>query len=349
MKRRLAVLGVTALALAALTGPAAASPGQAAPETVGAAALHPRIIATFPGGDFGAFAESLAIDRAGNVYTAVTEWTAEGWNRGQVWKTTPAGRTTAFGPELDVGILTGLAFDDDGRLYAGLVTWDDPALLPAIAPGVLRIGAHGATRVLTLPSGEFGVASFPNGLAFHDGSLYVSDSIRGVIWRTRPHGTRTAVPSAPWYQDARLAPSVDWEGINGIAFKGDVLHAVVADTGLVVRVPVRPRGAPGVLTVLADDPALRYADGVAFDARGGLWVAVNPLPETSGGSLVRVTPWGAVRTVAHNPGWLNYPTQPAFGTTPGGRHTLYVANGALNEPEANVIRLRVWVRGAMLP
>lgn len=42
-------------------------------------------------------------------------------------------------------------------------------------------------------------------------------------------------------------------------------------------------------------------------------------------------------------------TQPAFGTTPGGRHTLDLANGVLNEPEANVIPLRVWVRGALLP
>ena len=345
MHRRLAALATAAILLVAFSmpGPAAAT-ARGGGDSPGARPLVPRVVATFPTGyEFDSFAESAAIDRDGNIYATVTIWKAETWNVGQVWKITPDGRMRQLGPNLDVGILSGLAFDGDGNLYAGQITFDTNG----VPSGVLRIDPSGrATPVVTLPSG-----TFPNGLAFRDGDLYVSDSWNGAIWRTHPRGHGNVNLSTPWVKDPLLAvaSSTGWEGVNGIAFQGDALYAVNADTGGVVRIPVRRDGSPGKPSLVASDAALVGADGIAFDADGGLWIASNHGDVPAGGAIVRMSRSGQLKVVASDPGWLDYPSQPAFGTRPGDRTTLYVVNGALNSGNCNVIALDVGVRGQPLP
>ena len=215
-------------------------------------------------------------------------------------------------PELDVGILSGLAIDAHQQLYAGLVAWKDPTL-PKLLPGVVRIDARMATRVLTLPSGVYGQASFPNGRAFSDDLLYVSDSVHGSIWRTRPRDSLDERQHTAWLTSPLLAP-VTSLGVNGIAVDQTGIDAVNADTGSVVRIPVRQSGRPGQPILIAKDPRLVTADGVTFDGQHRLWVVTNSA-DGLGGSLLRLEPDGRVTTVADNPGWLDYPTQPIFGTT----------------------------------
>lgn len=299
---------------------------------------NPHVLVTFPTGDLGQFAESMVADRDGNLFVSVTAWKDAAWNKGQIWKVTPRGVATKFGPELDVGLLTGLALDDHGRLYAGLYNFGDPS-----APsGVLRIDAQGATQVLSLPVGESGIASFPNGLAFRDGELYVSDSAVGAIWRTQPHRNVNDVQTVPWLQDAILTPTVGWEGINGIAIDATGIDAVVADTGLVVRIPFGRHGAPGAVRTIAADRLLTHADGVAYARDGSLWVVTNGDAAVTG-SVLKVSPRGHITVVAQDPGWLDYPTQLVFGTTCGTANTLYVSNGAFNNLSgvSNVIAWRL--------
>jgi sugar lactone lactonase YvrE len=269
---------------------------------------------------------------------SVTSWTKKGWNHGQVWKITPSGTVRRFGPEIEVGILSGLAIDAHQQLYAGLVAWTDPAL-PELLPGVVRIDARTATRVLTLPGGEYGQASFPNGLAFSDDLLYVSDSAQGSIWRTQPHGTINDQQHTPWLTSPLLAPVTNL-GVNGIAVDQTGIDAVNADKGSVVRIPVKPNGSPGQPALITQDQKLVTADGVTFDDQHRLWVVTNSA-DGLGGSLLRVDPDGQVTTVADNPGWLNYPTQPIFGTTYTTDDTLFIANGAFNTGTANVIALEL--------
>jgi sugar lactone lactonase YvrE len=351
--RHLVTAGVAALVAFSLS-PAtatASSPPTTSTTTVSQAAnLHPHVVTAFPRGTDGAFAESVAVDRHGTLYVAVTTWASSGWSKGQIWKVTPDGRRTRFGPELSVGVLTGLAFDDHGRLYAGLAAWKDPAL-PRLDPGVLRIDATSATRVLTLPSGDYGVASFPNGLAVRGDALYVSDSIAGAIWRTHPHGTVNDVQTTPWLRSSLLAPSApDKLGVNGIAFRGDGLFAVVSDTGLVVRIALGHHGTATAPQVLARSAALVSADGVAFDTHGDLWVTVNGGATPNAGSLLRVGADGHLTVVVKNPTWLDYPTQAAFGTTWRDRSTLYVTNGAFSsDGRSDVTAIHVSARGAWLP
>jgi sugar lactone lactonase YvrE len=175
----------------------------------------------------------------------------EGIDFGQIVKIEPGtGRQTAFGPTIETpGLLTGVAFDAQGRLYVANATFSDEEL-----PGVFRIDAGHATRVLTLPE-----ESFPNGLAVRDSYLYVSDSALGAVWRA-PLKT-ASTPVAPWFQDSSLLPSTGGNdhgiGANGIAFKSGDLYVAVSDAGRIVRVPVLPSGVPGAPRVVSYRPTCR--------------------------------------------------------------------------------------------
>ncbi len=346
--RRIGIASAAALVLAAASvigfSGAASGAVSAVHSTitvhVAGSTVNPRVLFNFPTGDLGAFAESMVADRDGNLFVSVTAWGDATCNKGQIWKITPRGVVTKYGPELNVGLLTGLALDESGRLYAGLGSCGDPSL----PSGVLRIDVRSFTQVLTLPADVSGVASFPNGLAFHDGTLYVSDSTVGAIWRTRPRGNINDSPAKPWLQRSLLAPSSPYAlGINGIAIDSAGIEAVVADSGLAVRIPIMRNGTPGTLVVIAKDPALVNADGVTLASDGSLWVATNGTdndPVT--GRIVKVSPRGRVTVVVENPGWLDYPTQLVFGTTCATEDTLYITNGVYYNLEGvpNVIAWR---------
>lgn len=275
------------------------------------------------------FAESLAADRHGNLYAAVTNWDT---GSGQVVRIAPDGAQTPFGEALEGGMVTGLAFDQMGVLYVGFVSFD-----PEITSGVYRVGPNGApTQILSL-----GWESFPNGLAFHAGYLYVSDSTVGAVWRVRPGDV--ASPETPWLEDPLLAPVSDL-GANGLAFRGNDLYIGVWDSGRIVRVPVTARGGPGPLTIVpgGDQADLVEVDGIAFDARGNLYATTNT------NAVLRLTPAGTLESLV-DPGWLDYPTMPVFGTGPHAGTTLYVANGSYEGGTPNVVAFDVGEQGMRLP
>ena len=229
---------------------------------------------------------------------------------------------------MGAGLLTGLALDSAGNLYVADATFE-----ASPPPGVFRIAPDGAaSRVATLPA-----TSFPNGLAFHDGYLYVSDSSLGTIWRMAPGGD-----AAAWLQDPLFMPKQSI-GANGLAFWRENLYVSVADSGTIVRVPLGAGGVPGSPVVVAQANLLRAADGIAFDVQGNLYVTVNA------NRLIRMSPDGALDQLAVKNNGLAYPTMPAFGTTRSTRTTLYVANGALYNGTPNIVALDVGVRGLPLP
>ncbi len=308
-------LAVTALPfLAVQVGTAASRPS-----------LQPRVVTSF---DEPSFAESLALGGDGYLYASVTTWGDES-NGGQVWRISPrTGERTPFGPSLDGAFfLTGLVFDNRGRLYVGETSLDENA--PSF---VVRVDRRQARTALTLPPG-----SFPNGLAFRDGALYVSDSALGAVWRARPEPASTL--SQPWFQSDLLLPGTGPEdhgiGANGIAFRNGDLYVAVADSGLVVRVPVLRNGSPGTIQPVAGPrEELRSVDGIAFDLLGNLWLTTNG---PGSGRLEVLTPFGGLFVLADQPSWLDYPTQPVIGTTPGTFGSVFVANGSLENGLPNVI------------
>ncbi len=307
----------------ALALPVAVSAGSMVSAQTAPAKLP--VITTF---NPGSFPESLAVDGQGNLYASL------GFI-GKVVKITPSGQQQqppVASLDVGAGFLTGLAFDPGGNLYVADATFE-----ASPPPGVFRIGANGAvTRVATLPR----EGSFPNGLAFHDGYLYISDSSLGVIWRLAPGGTPDV-----WLEDTTLlAPKVSTGiGANGLAFWRGSLYVSVADSGTIVRVPLTGGGNAGTPVVVAQAPLLRTADGIAFDMQGNLYVTVND------NRLVRLAPDGGLTQLAAKNNGLAYPTMPAFGTTTMTRTTLYMTNGALLNGTPDIVAFDAGVRGQALP
>lgn len=348
MKRLLITLALAAALLALLV-----APSLAAARTH----LQPSVIASWaPSPPDGQFAESMAIDSHGTTYVSNTVWGP--WsdelqdyssNVGEVWRVEPNGDKTRVA-SMDIsayGMFLGVAIDRNDRAYVLVDDFSaDYGLPPTIGDGVYRLEGDALTKVVDLP-----LANWPNGLAFHKGYLYISDCWLGCVWRARV-GDEVPAPAAPWIEDPLLGPSASWMGINGIAFKGDALYGIVSAYGRVVRVPVKSDGTAGRVSVVCKWPQLKTGDGIAFDVLGRLWVVTNGSKVTPDGGLWRVARDGSLTKVANDPGWLNYPTQPAFGRTCSTATTLYVLNGAyydfLDGSAPDLISLPVGVAGLPL-
>jgi sugar lactone lactonase YvrE len=347
MKRRLTLIlaGVLLLALLA-AGAAAAAPARTCTFT-------PSLVATFAAGDYGSFAEGMAADRHGNLWVSLTSWglyddavnpPLTTSNIGQIWRVRPGAAPDLVG-SLDLtpnGMMTGVAVDAADHVFVAVVGGGEP---PTIDSGVFALDGRGKlTEVVKLLDG-----TFPNGLAFHGGLAYITDSATGCIWRTRVGG-RLAEPKTPWLQDALLAPGDNGLGANGIAFRGDDVFVSVSEFGRIVRIPVRRNGMHGAPCLVCERPELVSADGIACDAFGGIWIAVNgdSTGATPSGALYRLSDAAGLRKIADDPGWFNYPTMPVFGTDWCTRDTLYVENGAFfsaygdgSQPDIQALRVGV--------
>ena len=328
MKRLVVTLALAVVLLVALAAPAGAN----------TAVWHPCTVATFAAGDYGSFLEGMAADSHGILFGTLTTWgyvsedgSVADSNIGEIWSVAPDGdkglvATLDLSPN---GMLLGIAVDRRDRVYVVSADFGEPQ---TVGSGVYRVDPDGSlVKVIALPAG-----SSPNGLAVRGDRAYITDSALGAVWSARV-GDRVATPAAPWIQDALLAPgdpasdpTMMGLGANGIAFRGARVYVSVSDYGRIVCVPIHAGDTPGTPQVVCEVPELVTADGIAFDAPGGLWVTTN-WGTTGGapsGALYRLSPSGAVQQLADDPGWLNYPTMPVFGSTRATNHTLYIANGA---------------------
>jgi hypothetical protein len=312
--RLLLALAVASLALVAGVAAAAAAPlGGAQVCAVTTWDFVPR---------YGSFAEGMALGADGGLYVSVTTWGDE-VDLGQIERVSRlTGARTPFGERIDLGLglLTGVAFDG-GHLYVAEAFTD--------SPGVYRVEASGPpAQVLALPA-----ESFPNGIAFHDGQLYVTDGSLGAIWRSDPGVFSTS--AEPWLSDPLLAPGTHMGdhgiGANGIAFRGSQLYASVSDAGRVVRVAVRQDGSAGPLRVVLERGTLQSADGIAFDPAGDLWIVTNG-PNRG---RVLVVANGELTAVGGQPAWLDYPAMPVF--EPSG--SLFVENGSFLLGTPSIVEL----------
>jgi sugar lactone lactonase YvrE len=309
---------IAALVGAVATGSSAASaaprPLLPTPQTLMSWELTP---------PYGSFAESMAYEGRA-LYVSRTTW-GEATNSGAIERIPLNGgppTTVASGIDTGYGLLAGLTFDPQGRLYVAVAAFSGD-----VPTGVFRVRPGGQlTPVLYLPSG-----AFPNGLAYAGGYLYVTDAALGAVWRAG----LTATPltqTSPWLQDQALAPLQDL-GVDGVAFRGHTLFLTQYDAGRILTTTVGPDGSAGPLHVFADDRSLVTSDGITFDPVGNLWVTVNGRSPGHSGSLVLVTPNGSVSALATDPPWLDYPTQPVFADGLG----LYLVDGSFRNGTPGVI------------
>jgi sugar lactone lactonase YvrE len=287
----------------------------------------------------GQIPESITTDRHGNLYFS---WASTS----TIQKRTPDGTISTFGT-LPVPVFTlGVKVGPDGCVYT--VSTSLSALAGAFVWRICTAGVVEQFATLDATGG-------PNDLAFDDdGHLYVTDPFLGRIWKLDRHGDARV-----WLDDPRLvgnaaAPALGFHavGVDGIAFDEDKRNLYVdnLDYGTILRIEVRD-GRPHDVSVFASDPLLRGADGIAFDDRGALVVAVNAQD-----SLVSIDPRGAI-TVIDVGGPLDGPSSVVFGATERDAHSLYVTSSAFSRafgfeagtPHPALLRLHAEHRGLPLP
>ncbi|MEU3459352.1 hypothetical protein ABZ721_05265 [Streptomyces sp. NPDC006733] len=159
-------------------------------------------------------------------------------------------------PALGFPLVTGLVRGGDGTLYFLYATGT------ADLTGVWRLTPGGVPeRIAALPAD-----GLPNGLALDGRRLYITDSVRGVIWRVPAGGGDATV----WAGGAELA-STGFLGANGLKVHNGAVWASNMDQGTVLRFRLRKDGTAGPAETRADH--LPGIDDFAFTGRGDQLVA----------------------------------------------------------------------------
>lgn len=193
--------------------------------------------------------ECLALHPDGHWYA--------GGEAGQIYRISPDG-TTVKQVASTGGFVLGLAVSPDGKWLA---------LCDLKHKAVFKLDLNGLTLSELTRGGRepFGI---PNHLAFtRDGRLFVTDSgafrkVTGRIYRFDADGD-----GGVWHRGP-------FNFANGIALGPgeDAVFVCCTWLGGVERVEIRPDSSPGKRSIYARLPAKSLPDGLAFDARGNLYV-----------------------------------------------------------------------------
>ena len=311
-----AIIALLVLSLLLLT-PAYATVGAqdtASPEASPAPSAGGQFIAQFDAAA-GELSEGVAVDADGTVYASLSPL-------GQLVRIGSDGAYEVVGTveglqEGDIGML-GLAAPADGSVYATIFSANPDA------HGVWRFDVDTGEAKRVPGTEQIGL---PNGIAFAaDGTMYVTDSIAGAVWRVPPDGT-----AEQWVQDALLEgdESIGFGipiGANGIALDeaSGTVYVAVLEQGTLVAIPIEDdgaAGAPAVHTTFTDAQRLVLVDGLALDAANNLYVA-----QPAANTVVRVTPAGAIETVATRADGLDGPASVAVAPDTEDTERLYVSN-----------------------
>jgi sugar lactone lactonase YvrE len=215
--------------------------------------------------------------------------------------------------------LTGIALDSAGRLYitdvnpARVIRLDPAtgaqstyATIPDLKPCDLNGTPLGATGNCSNEPVEFGDRKpLPNGAAFaSDGSLYVTDTTQGTIWKVPPGGG----PAQKWFDDDRLASFIGPNGIRTMA-DGRTLVFIVSNSqplgavdglqGKVYKLPIQADGRPGALQTVWTSLPNEGPDSLAIASSGNIYIAEAGDGNRTG--FVIVSPSGQVLQRRGNP------------------------------------------------
>ncbi len=223
------------------------------------------------------FPEGIAADAHGRIYVSTFTFSPD---KSFIVKLSQGGHELQRTGDLGVPLL-GLAFNADGDLFAA--DFGNGKILK-IADGDL---SNAPVDYATLPCCDYfpefpppfpkGTAS-PNALVSDtDGSLLVSDSFQGKIFRVEAGGCSDFSCISTVAKDKKLATAgFPPFGANGLALRGGALYVANTGNDTILRLPLSGGTATSV-----DDWAqsINGADGVAFDQSGRLWVCANQADE----------------------------------------------------------------------
>lgn len=279
--------------------------------------------------------EDVYVDHLGNKFVSLAE-------KGEIRKIDARGRQSTYatlpvgGPRGTFcsgfyGISGPITFDPLGNMYVSL------ASCTPSARGVWKVSPNRTvTQLTTLPAG-----SFPNGILYRLGKLYIADSNLGLIWKMNATGGTASV----WVEDELLLrnPGGGFTGANGLQYFGGEIYTAVTDKQTIVSIPLMPNGTAGEPQVYAETPV--GIDDFAFDAFGNIYGA------SFFNQILRVKPNGQTDVVVEG-GILDGPTSVAFGRTLGDFFDIYISNAAFTGFGAtlkpNLARFRVGVPGTFL-
>ncbi|MDQ2939262.1 MAG: SMP-30/gluconolactonase/LRE family protein [Actinomycetota bacterium] len=221
---------------------------------------------------------------------------------------------SGFAPTAPSGPGKVFVFDDDGDLLRVLSPkGSSPALLGLAFHPFNRL-TSGRRQLLVLDFGAGNVLSVDpvsgaatvfaeikggglNALTFdRAGNVYISDSFRGIIWRTPPAG----VDAVAWAKDdLLLTTGFPPFGANGMDFNRDESSLFVANTGndTIVRIPVvKDVAQKGVVFT----NSINGADGLILDEDDNVWVCANQADEIvvtdkSGKAIAKLGDFNGVR------------------------------------------------------
>jgi sugar lactone lactonase YvrE len=287
----------------------------------------------------GQLPEGVTVDKTGNVFISLTPLgelvkVKTGSDSAQ-----PFGSVHGLMPD-DMGLI-GLAVDAPGNVYGTVVSTNPDT--------------HGVWKFDRKTGAEERVVGteavvFPNSIAFDKrGTMYISDTIMGAVWRVPRNGT-----AETWIQDTLLEGDGSFGfpfpiGANGIAVRHNTVYIGVSEKASIVTVPILPDGSAGIVTLWAQLPASNLVDGIALDVHGNVYVAAPTI-----NSILRVNVDGSIDTLATVADNLDAPTSIAFGTGKGNRHSLYAVNfsAAIAPPGGagpSLVRIQVGVPGQPVP
>lgn len=214
---------------------------------------------------------------------------------------------------------------------AGMALRANGAGLAVTASGDLLIASGAFNEVLRLTAAELrgepaaaqafvtGVMG-ANALLLEDDRLFVSGGATGNVYLAPTSGGAAEVWASIEPSSRAVPPDNFMQSVvsNGLA-RATSGALLVADTSraAVWSIPENDDGSAGEPEIMVQDPALEGVDGLAFDARGRLWAAVNER-----NALVTIED-GAVRDIFKNgnTGPLEFPAALVFVGNTG-----YVAN-----------------------
>ncbi len=231
---------------------------------------------------------------------------AAAWDRGRVerFASLPEGSPNpegingdvyvpGFAPTAPSGPGKLFVFDEDGDLLRALnVTGSSPALLGLAFHPTNRL-PNGRRQLLVIDFGAGNVLSVDpmtgaatvfagiiggglNALTFDaKGNVYISDSFRGIVWRTKPAGG----DAVAWAKDdLLLTTGFPPFGANGLDFNHDESSLFVANTGndSIVRIPVVKDVAQKAVVFTN---SINGADGLFVDQHDNVWVCANQSDE----------------------------------------------------------------------
>jgi sugar lactone lactonase YvrE len=208
---------------------------------------------------------------------------------------------------------SGMVFNAQGDLLIAASAFGEIVRLSAADLDPVRPGeAH--TFATGLPGA--------NGIDFdRQGRLVVGAGASGNVFRVGPNGGAPETVATIERHTRTLPDGRTQQAIvaNGVAIDAaGVLYVTDTARGAVWRIAFDADGRAQRPVLWVQNAALEGADGLAFDARGQLWVAANEL-----NALVRISPAGELAGVARNgaAGPLEFPAALVFVGDTG-----YVAN-----------------------